>query len=582
MAADWLDDKLGPPMVQQDGTDVAKRASVNFRNGPIVTDMGAGEPLDVDFSGMTVEASGLPATASSFWGVTCTDRRGALLAPVTAAAAIVAGYRIRVAGTGGGVYGGAGQTAYPAFFADIDTAPQGQQIGFFAGIRGLGRGNAMFGNAFVEHYGGGDVTAPTGTPEGSPLGEYELTTGFHIFRATVTGTPAANATTIQYTAPSDEDCLGCRLVLNTTKQYTTGTLSSIDGSSTVLTFGAGADFTALATASGVALNSGNWYLKLASTVEAYANPAVGDDVNPHDIMAGAWGETNLNVGHWYQVVDGTQHTLTLAVAFDVYGLTCTAGTIFMLCQGAVPTAVDPVANTITIPSNTMHWSNADALVSGPQHLVATIGCNLILHSLWKSGRNGANGIGRGLRIVNYGPQALAEAIRISGATVGGFYSGIVYDAMTMTGWLIDSSRVDAQGFIERSSTDGGRNVHYFGTAAQTGLYYNAIPADEAYGALTVLGKFALRTGLANSGGARHGRLTTGAVGASSTADVTITWMFGWGDTNYTLIPAVEDSTGYLTIVGIKSCAAGSAIVTVKNNDGANPHTGTLHYHAFHD
>ena len=66
--ADWIDDKLGPPMVQQDGVDVAKRASVNFRNGPIVTDMGAGEPLDVDFAGMTVEASGLPATASSFWG----------------------------------------------------------------------------------------------------------------------------------------------------------------------------------------------------------------------------------------------------------------------------------------------------------------------------------------------------------------------------------------------------------------------------------------------------------------------------------------------------------------------------------
>ena len=56
--ADWIDDKLGPPMVQQDGVDVAKRASVNFRNGPIVTDMGAGEPLDVDFAGMTVEASG--------------------------------------------------------------------------------------------------------------------------------------------------------------------------------------------------------------------------------------------------------------------------------------------------------------------------------------------------------------------------------------------------------------------------------------------------------------------------------------------------------------------------------------------
>ena len=152
---------------------------------------------------------------------------------------------------------------------------------------------------------------------------------------------------------------------------------------------------------------------------------------------------------------------------------------------------------------------------------------------------------------------------------------------TPTPWLNYLGQGGYGGII--SNTAGGFSFDRDPRERRATRYrYNAIPADEAYGALTVLGKFALRTGLANSGGARHGRLTTGAVGASSTADVTITWMFGWGDTNYTLIPAVEDSTGYLTIVGIKSCAAGSAIVTVKNNDGANPHTGTLHYHAFHD
>ena len=562
------------------GVSVTARSVLNVTGGAVVSDNPLTKSTEIDVSSAGTDA--LPSTASSFFGVTTSQERGHLSEPSVVGDAIQSVIRCRIAGTGGGSYGGGGgQTAYPAYFADIDTACAGQQIGLFAAVRTLGKGNGLFGCSVVEMYGGGDVSGGDGTPECSPVGEFECFTGLHVFRATVAGTPAANATTIAYASPSDEDCLGCRVILNTTKKYTTGTYQSIDGTGKILTF-AGQDFTAMATATGVALNSGNWYLKLASTQEGYSGAAAGDDVNPHDTF-GLTG-TDINIGHWYRVIDGDAHTLTLEVLFDVNALTCTPGTTYMLCQGAVPTAVDPVVNTITIPANTMHWSNSDTLVSGPNHLYVTNGINIIINSLFRSGNNAGNGQGKGLRLINYGPQQLAFGIYISGrdSSHGGFFTAITVRDMTLPGFVLDSSLADSQGYIERSSTDGGRNVHYMGSGAQTGFYYNDIVGDESRGALTFVGKVAFRTGVANAGGARHGRVTTGSIGASSTVEVTLTWASGWGDTNYTLVPQVEDASGYLEVVNIKSTATGSAIVRVKNSDGANPHTGTLHYHAFHD
>ena len=456
----------------------------------------------------------LPDTTTAFWNLGTSERLGVLHIPVVTGDAIEAGIRVRSAGTGGGVYGGVGQTAYPAFFADTDSRQQGQHIGYFAAMRVLGKGNGLFGNTFIEYYGGGDVTAPDGVPELSPIGEFEASIGVHIFRATVTGAPALGATTIQYAAPADEDCLGCRVILNTTKVYTTGTFQSAVGSG--LTF-AGCDFATLAATSGVALNSGNWYVKIGSSQEAYAGAAVGDDVNPTDINF-SFGATDLNIGHWYRVIGGDATHLTLETLYDALALTSTAGSIYMLCQGAVPSSVDVIADTITIPANTMHWTNGDTLVSGPNHQMAWNGVNIILHSLWKSGSNAGNGQGRGIRIANYGPTQLAYGLYFTGETgtnLGGFYHGIVFADMVMPGFALKTSGIDSQGIIERSSTDGGRNVHYMGNAGQTGFYYDDVVGSNTRGSLKFVadvgGMFAHRFSLDG-----YGTYTAGALRVEST------------------------------------------------------------------
>ena len=90
------------------------------------------------------------------------------------------------------------------------------------------------------------------------------------------------------------------------------------------------------------------------------------------------------------------------------------------------------------------------------------------------------------------------------------------------------------------------------------------------------------TQVAQGGGLKHQRVTTGAITAASSADVTLTWTTTFTDASYTPVVSVVEATASLEVVTIKSVAADKIIVTVKNNDLVNPHTGTLTAIAAHD
>lgn len=80
------------------------------------------------------------------------------------------------------------------------------------------------------------------------------------------------------------------------------------------------------------------------------------------------------------------------------------------------------------------------------------------------------------------------------------------------------------------------------------------------------------------------RVTTGAVGATSSAVVTLTWTIPFTDANYTVTCDVEDSTAAtasLSVLHVESKVAASVGVRV-NNTSAGPLTGTLGCIAIHD
>lgn len=90
--------------------------------------------------------------------------------------------------------------------------------------------------------------------------------------------------------------------------------------------------------------------------------------------------------------------------------------------------------------------------------------------------------------------------------------------------------------------------------------------------------------VADGGGLKHARVTTGSIGAASSALVTVTWTTAFADTNYTVVASVQDSTAAilsLTVVHIETKTAAAVEVRVQNTS-AGSLTGTLHVIAMHD
>jgi hypothetical protein len=111
----------------------------------------------------------------------------------------------------------------------------------------------------------------------------------------------------------------------------------------------------------------------------------------------------------------------------------------------------------------------------------------------------------------------------------------------------------------------------FGTAAPTATVH-------------VVGSTKLQGSVLNSTGLQHERITTGSIGAGSTALVTVTWDVAFPDTNYTVMASVEDATTSslsLSVVHVESKSTTDATVRVINN-AVGSITGTLHIMAIHD
>ncbi len=93
------------------------------------------------------------------------------------------------------------------------------------------------------------------------------------------------------------------------------------------------------------------------------------------------------------------------------------------------------------------------------------------------------------------------------------------------------------------------------------------------------------TGVApNSGGIKHGRVTTGSIGAGVSALVALTWGTAFADANYTVTASVLDATAAiasLQVVHVETILAASVAVRVQNTS-AGALTGTLQVIALHD
>jgi hypothetical protein len=82
------------------------------------------------------------------------------------------------------------------------------------------------------------------------------------------------------------------------------------------------------------------------------------------------------------------------------------------------------------------------------------------------------------------------------------------------------------------------------------------------------------------------REDTGVVGASDTADVTVTWPTAYPDNSYTVDLSVSDASGHLSITKwvqqTGSDAGKGIVITVANSDSGATHSGTLHVIAKYD
>jgi hypothetical protein len=91
-------------------------------------------------------------------------------------------------------------------------------------------------------------------------------------------------------------------------------------------------------------------------------------------------------------------------------------------------------------------------------------------------------------------------------------------------------------------------------------------------------------GVAQGGGIKHIRQTTGSIATASSALITITWATTFADANYTVVATVLDATtasASLEVVHIETQSASAITVRVKNT-AAGSLTGTLNVIAIHD
>ncbi len=338
----------------------------------------------------------------------------------------VSGVKSELIADSGGQYEGAAQAAYPAFNGEVVMKTQGQAIGYHSYIKSLGIGNALHEDSVLESWGGsGAYWSVASVPE-IAVGEYEIVQGAsqdgkNIFRANIN--QKISDTIYKYEPVTNEDALGSRFLLNLNKKMSQGQVVAVGG--TMVTF-SGIDW------STVSPSPIGQYLKIGSTNDLYDgtwnsnNPEKrGDDV----IMDGGY------VGHWYRVVGissnpsstSSKNALVLDQTYDTENLK-TSGD-YLLAQGAVIKKFDTTAKTIELDKPNS-WSVGDHIYSPPNHIMNFNGINMIFRKKYKTGSMTAHS--DGIRLVNFGPEKMDKAIRITGSWAkpgdGGFRRGIVFES----------------------------------------------------------------------------------------------------------------------------------------------------------
>ncbi|HDZ38406.1 MAG TPA: hypothetical protein ENH62_09000 [Marinobacter sp.] len=104
--------------------------------------------------------------------------------------------------------------------------------------------------------------------------------------------------------------------------------------------------------------------------------------------------------------------------------------------------------------------------------------------------------------------------------------------------------------------------------------------------LSTSGRVVVGVGVSSdAGGFKHSRITTGSIGSSSSAAVTVTWGTAFADANYTVNCSVQQGdtdTATLQVDHIETVTTASVVVRVENEDAGAAKTGTLHCQAVHD
>jgi len=109
---------------------------------------------------------------------------------------------------------------------------------------------------------------------------------------------------------------------------------------------------------------------------------------------------------------------------------------------------------------------------------------------------------------------------------------------------------------------------------------------QVFSAPQTLTGVTLNTNVLQGTALKHGRVTTGSIGAGLSAAVTLTWGgSAFADTNYTPNCSVIEATAStvtLRVHHIESVTTTTIVVRIVNDDGAAAKTGTLACTAEHD
>lgn len=154
----------------------------------------------------------------------------------------------------------------------------------------------------------------------------------------------------------------------------------------------------------------------------------------------------------------------------------------------------------------------------------------------------------------------------SGSPANGIGTGIEFVTETTAGIEIGST-------IESVATDVTSSSEDFDMVFKT-MSAGATATEKLRVTSTGIG--------GDSGGLKHGRITTGSITALTTTNVTYTWTTAFADTNYTVNASVLEANGELEVVGIISTSTTTVVVAVKNTNVSTARTGTLHVMAMHD